>query len=314
MSFVLINPKRVRHPVKKSTESKAILDALNNYIDDNLNEPMRWLARIWKEQSNDFSYQDLRSIVTDETDPQAIYDKWFQDYAEWVKEKMTDLWEQGFIAGAKNNPWVAGLGEAFSFNTSSTNVREWIVNHGADLVTRVTDDQVDALRYIIAECRSQGMGSLETARYIRPLVGLTQRQSAANLRFYQNFKETMKKDHPRMTDESIERKARTAAARYAERQQRYRAQMIARTENAYAYNRGNDEAIRQAQAQGLLPHLTPVWTTAEDEHVCPVCDDLDGKAIGSDGEFRTNYHDREYTCALPPMHPNCKCCVEYRED
>jgi len=314
MSFVLINPRRIRNHVKKSAESEAILNALNSYLEDHEAEPVKWLVTMWKDQGNAFGYSQLESIATDEMDPQGIFDKWFQDYSSWVKEKMTDLWQEGFIAGAKDNPWISGLGDAFNFDTSSTNVREWIIGHGGDLITRCTNDQIEAIRYIIAESRSVGMGSLETARYIRPLIGLTQRQSAANLRFYNNFKTTMAKDHPRMTAESIEQKARAAASRYAARQQRYRAQMIARTENAFAYNRGNDEAIRQAQAKGLLPHLTPYWTTAMDGHVCDVCEDLEGQQIGDDGEFTTTYHGREYTCDLPPMHPNCKCCVEYRED
>lgn len=52
-------------------------------------------------------------------------------------------------------------------------------------------------------------------------VGLTERQAAANLKYYNSIKERLTTDHPRMKPESIERKAREAASKYAERQQRY---------------------------------------------------------------------------------------------
>ncbi len=158
------------------------------------------------------------------------------------------------------------------------------------------------------------MNPIETARYIRPCIGLTQRQAAANMKLYTSVKEKLRADHPRMTDESIEAKARDAAAKYAGQQQRYRANMIARTENAFAYNFGTDEAIKQAQEQGLLPHMVGYWSTSMSGHVCQVCQDLEGQPVGSDGNYSTTYHGREYTCVLPPMHPRCMCAIEYREE
>ena len=71
-----------------------------------------------------------------------------------------------------------------------------------------------------------------------PGIGLTKGQAKANLRYYENMVATLKKDHPRMKPESIEKKAREAAAKYAERQHRQRAMTIAQTENAFAYNWG----------------------------------------------------------------------------
>ncbi len=118
-----------------------------------------------------------------------------------------------------------------------------------------------------------------------------------------------------MTDESIERKARNVAAKDAAKKQRTRAVTIARTENAYAYNYGNDEAIKQAEAAGLMPHMIPYWSTAHSGNVCPVCEALEGMAIDEGtGQFSTTWHDRDYTCELPPMHPRCMCAVEYREE
>ena len=90
---------------------------------------------------------------------------------------------------------------------------------------------------------------------------------------------------------------------------------IARTENAYAYNYGNDEAIKQAEAAGLMPHMVPYWSTSHSGNVCPVCEELEGMPIDEgSGEFSVTWHNRDYTCELPPMHPRCMCAVEYREE
>ena len=81
----------------------------------------------------------------------------------------------------------------------------------------------------------------ELSRMIRPYIGLTEGQAKANARFYDNIVETLRKEHPRMKEESVQRKAREAAMKYAERKHRYRAMTIAQTESAFAYNRGADE-------------------------------------------------------------------------
>ena len=61
------------------------------------------------------------------------------------------------------------------------------------------------------------------------------------------MKTKLKEQHPKMKPESVRNKARDAAIKYAERQHRQRAFDIAQTEMAFAYNRGADEGIRQAQ-------------------------------------------------------------------
>ena len=172
---------------------------------------------------------------------------------------------------------------------------------------------MNAVRYLIAEAQSLGMGSDETARYIRPTVGLTERQAAANLRHYNSVKTQLRADHPRMKEESIERKARTAAAKYAERQQRYRAETIARTEIAQAYNAGADAFIREAMRHDLMPEMKKEWSTALDGRVCKECQALEGVQISMDDSFEAQSGRRNVTVLLPPLHPRCKCAVKYVE-
>lgn len=114
-----------------------------------------------------------------------------------------------------------------------------------------------------------------------------------------------------MKPESIERKAREAASKYAERQQRYRAETIARSEIAQAYNHGADAFVREAVTAGNLPEMEKEWSTALNGHVCASCAALEGAKIGMDDEFKTVSGRREITTSIPPLHPRCKCAVKY---
>ncbi len=314
--WIKISPQRIHSKIRKSAESQRVLDALNSYVEDNTNGPMKWLVTHWKDQQNAFGYEEIKQIVLDEIGPEAIFDKWFDDYSNFIAEKMTSVWRKGIMAGAYSHPKIQALqAEGFKVTTSSANVKNWLLTRTGELVTNCTNTQIESIRYIIAEARSKGLSSDETARYIRPTIGLTRQQAGANLKLYESTKEQLRADHPRMSEESIERKARAVAARDAAKKQRTRAVTIARTENAFAYNFGNDEAIRQAEAAGLMPHMVPYWSTSHSGNVCPVCEALEGMPIDEGtGEFSTTWHNREYTCELPPMHPRCMCAVEYREE
>lgn len=273
--------------VKKSEESQRVLDALDAYLEGNIDEPVRWLVRFLQDQAAVMLYRELRELVIGETDPESLFDIWFQDYSKMLSEKMTPVWEQAFLEGWKNNSLFCGAEDVIS---SESWVRSWIVDHTGDLITSCCNEQVSAIRYLIAEAESLNMSSAETARYIRPTIGLTERQAAANLKYYNSIKERLATDHPRMKPESIERKAREAASKYAERQQRYRAETIARSEIAQAYNHGADAFVREAVTAGNLPEMEKEWSTALDGHVCASCAALEGTKIGMDDDILWSYN------------------------
>ncbi len=89
---------------------------------------------------------------------------------------------------------------------------------------------------------------------------------------------------------------------------------IAQTESAFAYNRGADEGVRQAQAAGYLGMVKKRWCTSGDDAVCEICASLDGVEIEMDSDFniggRVLFKGHHM---LPPAHPRCACAVEYIE-
>lgn len=306
---------------KRSDEAQEILDKIEAYLQEEVNEPLEILVRFWEAQAAAFSYKEIREILKDEDIPEKIIREWQQDYSKLVTECFDDYWKASMSEGAKENSLVSG----FEFDMSENRVINWINEHGAEFVTRSTEEQKDAIKVFLKRSVKESMSTDELARLIRPCVGLTKPQAEANLRYYNTIKETLKSEHPKMQAATIERKAREASMKYAEKQHRKRAKDIAQTEIAQAYNKGADMAILQAQEHGEMGRVKRVWITSGDDKVCPVCRALDGMEIDMDGEFDSLFGEGKNKIPLklkrslfahtevPPAHPHCACGVLYEE-
>jgi hypothetical protein len=75
-----------------------------------------------------------------------------------------------------------------------------------------------------------------------------------------------------------------------------RAEMIAVTETTRAAVEGERAYVEQLRRE-LGVNLVPVWNTANDERVCPICGPKHRKEI-TDGVY-------------PPAHPRCRCYLSY---
>ena len=199
-----------------------------------------------------------------------------------VAERLQSMWTQAIAAGPTGQPILDGL--AFEFNTQTPGILDWISERGAEFVTRCTEEQKDAIAALLEKKMRESHTVDELARLIRPCIGLTEGDAKANARYYDNIVATMRKEHPRMKIESIRRKALDASQKYAEKQHRARAFTIAQTEGAFAYNRGADEGIRQAQGEGYLGTMVKRWSTSGDDSVCDICNALEGTEVDMDSE------------------------------
>ncbi len=296
----------------KSRNAEEALARLKGFLDRDFKEPVRILCGFWEDQQNAISYQELRAAVVARSLNEETFRLWSQDYSVLVVKHLKPLWEEAMRAGSMSQPVVQGL--SFDFNMHTPGIMNWIKERGAAFVTESSEEQRNAIQALLAKKMVEGHTVDELAKFIRPCIGLTKPQAEANLRYYENVVKTLKEDHPRMKRETVERKAREAAAKYAERQHRQRALTIARTESAYAYNRGADEGIRQAQAHGLLGKMEKRWSTSGDDGVCDMCAALEGTEIGMDESFDIKGKELfKGHHMLPPAHPNCACAVEYIE-
>lgn len=313
MAFVFMKARsRVR---KRNTKNgELIIARLRDYLDESKSEPIELLSGFWKDEQKALSYQDIRALILSGDINDDLAKQWANDYSYMLSNSFTPYWVDAMKAGSLSQPIMDPISGIFSFDTSTPGIVNWIRDHGAELVTNSTNTQIDGMKFLLGESFRNTYGMDELARLIRPCVGLTRGQASAAEKYYKNIKDTLKSDHPRMSADSIRQKALDAAAKYSEKLHRYRADMIAETEMAYAYNHGADEGIRQAQRDYLIGKVIMRWSTSGDDRVCETCNALEGQVVGLEEHFAlsgTRYSDGEYD--LPPAHPNCACAVEYEE-
>lgn len=294
--------------IEKSAAATAVLRKLRSFLDSAEPTLVYFLVRIWNGESKAITYKELREAILAGDIPwvvmDALLEEWRDDYAKFIVNHLQDAWVEAMRAAVAD---MEAEYPEWYFDPFASGVQEWAETRAAEFVTNVTSTQIDGLRAIIKRAASlEDMSVDQLARAIRPMVGLTRQQGVANLNYYNNL----------IASGMKEEKAMDLSARYAARQHRYRGYNIARTELAFAYNKGADAGIRQAQAAGYMGEVVKVWSTADDERVCKTCGGLEGKVVAMDEDFdfytklaATNPGIRQ----TPPAHPGCRCAVEYRE-
>lgn len=306
--------KKKQKKKQKTKESQEVLNRLADYLKTDIEEPVRILAGFWKDQSDAITYKEIRQAILDGYISEGTLQLWAQDYSVLVIEKIYPIWKKALATGSMGPPVMDTIATKFTFDINTSSVMSWINDRGAQFVTMLVDEQREAIKVLLAGHVNGTYTVDELSRVIRPCIGLTKQQSEANLRYYNNIKVTLKKEHPKMQPESIRRKAKDAAIKYAEKQHRQRAYDIAQTEMAFAYNRGADEGVRQAQSQNLLGVMEKRWSTSGDASVCDICRALDGTQIPMDDEFdfkgKVLFAGQKCT---PPAHPRCACGIQYIE-
>ena len=283
-------------------------DRLVRFLDEAEPELILLLHHTWNSQGKAITYKELReAILRGDISPEWM-EQWQQDYSRLVVNHIAPLYEKAMQAATEQ---LRTKYPAFSFDPMTEGVKRWTDTVGASFVTNSTTEQIQAVRWAVARASQlQDLGVDELARVIRPMVGLNRPQIIANMNYYNRLRK----------QGTGETKARELSIRYSARQHRYRGHMIARTELAFAYNKGEHEGIVQAIEQGYMGKVVKVWESAGDERVCKICKELDEKthkqAVDFDTGFgyytklKTRNPDIDLT---PPAHPHCRCVVSYHE-
>jgi SPP1 gp7 family putative phage head morphogenesis protein len=278
----------------------------------NKREPklVRLLTRRQGNPSDVITYADLRDAVENGDLSEETMQKLRDEYAKWVTTRLLPAWDDAIKASQETmrkkhyQDWYYD-----PFETASD---EWMQKRSAALVVDISEQQRNALRAVIRRAvliEHQTADSL--AQVIRPMVGLYPQQMTANMNYYLSVLKKLQEANPNASIEDMEAKARHMAQMYAEKQHRYRAQMIARTELSKAYNNGELISVQQAVKDGMmLPTTKKKWVTARDDRVCKYCEALDKVTINLTDEFQ----GRKQSVQCPPMHPHCRCVLIYVEE
>ena len=298
--------KRVKPVIKNSRESQKIIDKLENFLKQESPQIVYWINEVFEHQVNSVTYDELQQAMLNGYEQQI--QKWQEDYAVFVNEKLAPVWAAAIRAGAAQ---LKNKFAEFVFDDSDGNVKDWIRLHTGEFITNIGEDTRAAIKAILAHGQDEGWTVQRMAQAIRPCIGLTRPDAIANARYQQRVYENLLKT---TSSENATRQAHEAALRYGAKQHRERADMIANTELAFAYNRGYHEGVRQAMSQGFMGACEKVWRTAGTRRVCDKCIALNGQRIGFDDPF--NIAGKELHRGMhqtPPAHPRCRCVVQYVE-
>lgn len=234
-----------KSPIRKAQSKSAqdALDQLNAFLNASEPEPVYWLTRLWNDQQQAITYKELREAIESGYIDQSTLAAWQNDYANFVNEKLKPIWVDAMTAGTEK---LVAAHPDFFFDPMGEGVRNWMNTHGAEWVTQMSNEQREAMAAMIGHASTGAWTADELARAMRPTIGLTKPQAVANLNYFQNVKSSLLKNNPGMKEAEATKRAQHAANTYAAQQHRARAYTISTTELAYAYNKGQDEGVKQA--------------------------------------------------------------------
>lgn len=317
-----VNRCKPRRLVKvKSKAQYEALHRLDSFLNSENPRLVRFLVRTWNDQQTAITYKELREAILHGDLAAEALEEWQQDYAVFFNRYLQPILSDASNAGAKELA-AAALSGSDVYAPMLDGVDDWIEAHGGEWITQMTTEAHEAVSTLIQYAAGGNTTVDDLARVIRPTIGLNGPQSLANFRFFEETRRRLIRElldkHPEMQVATAERqatkRAKESAVRLAARQHRQRAEMIAQSELAFAYNKGADNAVRNAMDAGLMPRMKKQWSTAADEAVCATCGALDGVEVEMDDEF--NFGGKELYAGqklTPPAHPRCRCALCYVE-
>jgi hypothetical protein len=223
------------------------------------------------------------------------------------------------------------IGDAFVFDRFDEDTQAELRDLQDDLIKELTDAARASVERTVLDGVRAGDDFDTIATGIRDTISLTDRQAQAVTNYRRMLEDLDSGALDRalrnsdyddrisdaidsgefLSDGSIERMVRD----YAENYLAYRAVTIARTESLRASNVGLRNAYTQAVNRGALPAeaITREWLIDLDERTCEICISIieaNPNGIGLDESFDSD----DGPVDDPPVHPNCRCSVQYVTD
>lgn len=247
-------------------------------------------------------YQEIRNaLATGELSHRMLRD-FQEEYSRAIVNHIGPAFEAA--AQAAHGPLAAGVyratGYQIPFERTALYMSDWIRSHGAELAVNLSASQYDALRVLVHQFAVvDPINPREAARYIRPVAGLTPKQTQAVVNYRAGLVAAGIKGD----------KLVNQVENYAAWLHRKRAERIARTELAFAFNQASLNTMRDAQDEGV-GMVTKTLIAGRGERTCALCGGLNGVTIALDETFPGGT-TRLPNVYAPPLHPNCRCALTY---
>ena len=206
--------------------------------------------------------------------------------------------DEGFIDGAKVGVKdLAKVDASIDFKLMDPRAVEWAQQSSAKLVTNVTQSQKELVADLVTRAQAEGRTVQQTARDLREFIGLLPQHAEA----VEHYKAGL------LADGVAEAKADRLGEKYARELLAYRTETIARHELLTATHEGQLQSIREAVSQGQLdPSVTQrVWTAADDERLCDICEPMDGVGVPADEPW--TLEDGTPVWIPQEAHVQCRC-------
>jgi len=250
---------------------------LDNLLDRN-ERILRVPLQVWMEFANGRIRGSLKGkfkkdITTELTDWEFIESKG----AKTLKPASLKIMQTG------GNVAYRQLAIVGSFDVLNVRAVKAAEKFCAKLVREVTANTKEGIRVFIREGVKAGKSMPKIAKELRPVIGLTEKQSLA----ISNYRKRLEAKEPKLTATQVDKKV----TRQTNKAHRLRAENIARTETARAQNIGYCQGLEEvgvAEAEFRI--------SAAD--YCEECEALDKTryAVGEAG-------------AVIPVHPRCRCAM-----
>ena len=287
--------KRLSRVVKATDDDEPRLVALASRLEPEMRR--RFLAAV-ERVTVDISLPDLEDAIRGGrvTDIEAVLR--MERLAVALNEGLAPALSRGFLVGAEfAHQGLAASGLTLRFDLVNPHAVAWVREHGAELVTGVTQESRAAVRATIETAFTDGRDVRQTARALREVVGLTERAAVAVDAF-----------RGRLLAQGVDaERVEARTARYAEAQLRYRATNIARSEIISASAEGQQSIWDIARTNGLLdPERTRRRVlVAMDERLCNVCEPLANTEWGLTEPVQTSLGPK----MNPGFHASCRCAM-----
>ena len=172
-------------------------------------------------------------------------------------------------------------------------------------VTGLTPQQTARRLYgVLAQSQSVPLTTQGYAEFVAPHTnGLFPRWAKAVDRSMNTYADRLAEQG--LAPDTIRERTSKHGKRYGNKLRRARARMIARTEIAYAQNRGMYDTLIEAQGSGLFGgQAMKEWITGPTD-VCDICGPMGGRKV----PVKQNFSWSGGSGPNPPAHPNCRCMI-----
>lgn len=213
-----------------------------------------------------------------------------------ITSSLRTIFEQGAKDSIKTLP--KSVQSQISFDLLNPRSVEFLRRSEFALIQAISTNTREGIREILRVGFEEGQPPIRMAREIKEMVGLTPRQ----VKSVQNHRAML------IAEGRTPKQVTELTARFRNRQLRFRATTIARTETIRAANSGQQELWNQAADQGLIDMATArkKWVVTPDDRLCPICRPIPGmnkEGVPLESSFQTPKGPK----GSPPAHPQCRC-------